>query len=73
MVYNGLFPPSDILESRKHDVSETASVSILRWGGKTPTQSGPLERAKLNHWTILVRFTGYLITWDKANSEGENK
>jgi hypothetical protein len=26
----GLFPPSGILENRKHDVSETGSVSVLR-------------------------------------------
>jgi hypothetical protein len=37
MVYNtqnywvlGLFPSSGILETRKHDVSETGSVSVLR-------------------------------------------
>jgi hypothetical protein len=24
--------------------------------GETPTLLGPLERANLNHWTILVRF-----------------
>jgi hypothetical protein len=40
MVYNtqnywvlGLCPPSDILETRKHNVSETGSVSVFRWGG----------------------------------------
>jgi hypothetical protein len=46
MVYNTqnywvfeLFPSSGILENRKHDVSETGSVSVLRWRGeKTPTQ-----------------------------------
>jgi hypothetical protein len=27
----GLFPSSSILEKRKHDVSETGSVSVLRW------------------------------------------
>jgi hypothetical protein len=39
--------------SREHDVSETGSVSVLRfrWGEKTPTQLGPLKRANLNHWT----------------------
>jgi hypothetical protein len=26
----GLFPPSGILENRKHDVSETGPVSVLR-------------------------------------------
>jgi hypothetical protein len=30
----GLFPSSNILENRKHDVSETGSVSVLRWGGR---------------------------------------
>jgi hypothetical protein len=64
MVYNtqnyrvfGIFPLSSILETIKHDVSKTWSVSILRWGGKARTQLGPLERAKLNHWTTPVRFT----------------
>jgi hypothetical protein len=45
------FPSSGILETRKHDVSETGSLSVLRWEGeKTPTQLGPLERANLKHW-----------------------
>jgi hypothetical protein len=35
---------------KKH-VSETGSVSVLKWG-KTPTLLGPLERANLNHWTL---------------------
>jgi hypothetical protein len=55
MVYNtqnywvfGLSPSSGILETRKHDVSGTVSVSILRLGGKTPTQLGPLERAVID-------------------------
>jgi hypothetical protein len=43
----GLFPSSGILGTRKHDVSETESVSVLRCGGKTPTQFGPSDRAKL--------------------------
>jgi hypothetical protein len=33
----GLCPCSGILETRKHNVSETGYVSVLRWGGKTPT------------------------------------
>jgi hypothetical protein len=40
MVYNTqdycvfwTFPSSGILETRKHDVSETGSVSVLRWKG----------------------------------------
>jgi hypothetical protein len=58
MVYNtqnywvfGLFPSSSILENRKHDVSETGSVSVLWCCGEEKTsQLGPLERADLNHW-----------------------
>jgi hypothetical protein len=44
----GLFSSSGILENRKHDVSETGSVSVPRWSGKTPTQLGLLERVNLN-------------------------
>jgi hypothetical protein len=47
-----LFPSPGILGTRKHDVSETGSVSVLRSGGeKTSTHLGPLDRANLNHWT----------------------
>jgi hypothetical protein len=38
---------------KKHNVSETGSVSVLR-RGKTPTLLGPLERANLNHWIFIV-------------------
>jgi hypothetical protein len=55
MVYNtqnywvfGLCPSSGILENRKHNILETGSVYILRWGGGTPTLLDPLERAILN-------------------------
>jgi hypothetical protein len=41
----GLLPSSGILETKIHDVSETGSVSVLRWKGETPTELGPLERA----------------------------
>jgi hypothetical protein len=38
---------------KDHNVSETGSVSVLRWMGKgRPTQLGPSERASLNHWTL---------------------
>jgi hypothetical protein len=54
----GLFPSSGILENRKDDVSETGSVSLLRWRGeKTPSQLGPLEKANLNHWLSSGRWT----------------
>jgi hypothetical protein len=42
----GLYPSSGILKTREHNVSETGSVSVLRWGGKAPTQLGTLERAE---------------------------
>jgi hypothetical protein len=41
----GLFPLSGILENRKHDVSETGSVSALSCGGGEDTYSvGPLRK-----------------------------
>jgi hypothetical protein len=46
----GNFSSPCILETRKQDVSETGSVSVLRWGRKTPTQLSPLERTNLNHF-----------------------
>jgi hypothetical protein len=66
MVYNTqgywgflTFPSSSILETRNHDVSETGSVSVLRWKGgeKTPTQLGALERAILQ-WLRLALSKG---------------
>jgi hypothetical protein len=39
-------------KTKDHNVSETGSVSALRWMGQDkPTQLGPLERASLSHWT----------------------
>jgi hypothetical protein len=39
----GLFQSPGILGNRKHDVSETGSVSVFRCGGMTPTQLGPID------------------------------
>jgi hypothetical protein len=36
-------PSSGILGTRKHSVSETGSVSVLRWGGETSALMAPLE------------------------------
>jgi hypothetical protein len=44
------FSPSGILETRKHDVSETRP----QVRGKTPTQLGASERANLNHWRLAL-------------------
>jgi hypothetical protein len=41
----GLRPSSYILETRKHNVSETGSVSVLRWGEDTYSV-GPLRKSK---------------------------
>jgi hypothetical protein len=39
-------------DKKYHYVSETGSVSVIRWMEQDkPTQLGPLERANLNHWT----------------------
>jgi hypothetical protein len=51
-----LLPSAGFLETRKHDVSETVSVYVLGWGGKTPTQLGPLERPK--QWLRLALSKG---------------
>jgi hypothetical protein len=64
----GLFTLSSILETRKDDVWETGYISIYRWGGKTPTQLGPLERANLNHWTTPVRITQHSMAMGSFQS-----
>jgi hypothetical protein len=38
---------SGILGTRKHNVSETVSASIFRYGGKTPTQLDTLDKPNL--------------------------
>jgi hypothetical protein len=49
--YFGLYPSSGIYDKENHNVSETGSVSVVRWMGQgRPIQLGPLERASLNHW-----------------------
>jgi hypothetical protein len=44
----GLCSSSSILETRKHNVSETGSVPVHRGGGGGGTLLGLLERANLN-------------------------
>jgi hypothetical protein len=42
----GLYPSSCMWKTKDHNVSETGSVSVLRWMGQDePTHLGPLERA----------------------------
>jgi hypothetical protein len=40
--------------TRKHNVSESEYVSVLRRGKEDTYSDGPLERANLNHWTNCV-------------------
>jgi hypothetical protein len=58
MVYNiqnywvsGLCPSSGILNTRKHNVSETGSVSIMKWG-EGDTLLGPLVPVS-SFWNIV--------------------
>jgi hypothetical protein len=66
-VFSDVCPSSGILEIRKHNVSDTESVSVLRGeGAETPTLLGPFERANLNHWTTHVSI-------NTALSKGPNR
>jgi hypothetical protein len=58
-------------DKKYHNVSETGSVSVLRWMGQDkPTQVGPLERASLNHWTTLWYFLSSTYkTMDKVQNK----
>jgi hypothetical protein len=75
MVYNtqnyrvfGPCPSFGIVETREHDVSETGSASVLWWGGKTPAQLGPIERANLNHWFSEIRYDS--VNWIHLAQDG---
>jgi hypothetical protein len=48
---SGLCPSSEILNSRKHNVSETGSVSVLRRGEGDTFSVESFRRANLNYWT----------------------
>jgi hypothetical protein len=45
----------------KHDVSDTSSVSFLRWR-ETPTLLSPLERANPNHWKLVIEISAFKWT-----------
>jgi hypothetical protein len=49
----GLCPSSSVVKTREHNVSETGSVSVLKWIGDT-SLLGPLETVNLNHWARLA-------------------
>jgi hypothetical protein len=75
MVYNtqncwvsGLCPSSGILNTSKHNVSGSWSVSVLRCGEReTPTWWGLLERVNLNHSTPERCF---LLFWIPEDGRG---
>jgi hypothetical protein len=57
----GLYPSSCMWKIKDLNVSETGSVSVLRWMGQDkPTQLGPLERASLNHSSLRNVVVFYL-------------
>jgi hypothetical protein len=56
---SGIRPSSGILNTIKHNVSETGLLPSSDAGRETPTLLGPLERANLNHW-----ITGLVNYWD---------
>jgi hypothetical protein len=62
--------------TKNHNVSETGSVSVLRWMGQDrPTQVGPLERASLDHMDYrsslrkVVIFCHIYQTMDKVQNK----
>jgi hypothetical protein len=48
----GLCPSSGFLKTREHNVKETGSIPVLRWGGKTPTLLGRPVLWKLENTTF---------------------
>jgi hypothetical protein len=63
----GLYPSSCMWKTKDHNVTETGSLSVLRWIGQDkPIQLGPLERSSLKHWTnpdkVMLRPTVCLGT-----------
>jgi hypothetical protein len=49
-------------DKKSHNVSETGSVSVLRWMVQDkPTQLGPLERASLNQSSALYLPGKFLV------------
>jgi hypothetical protein len=53
---SGLCPLLGVLKCRKHNISETGSVSILVWWEGDTCPVGPWETTNLNHWTTHVKF-----------------
>jgi hypothetical protein len=65
----GLLPSSGILGTRKHDVSETGSVSFLRCGGETPTQLGALELTSITGQLLSDSHSYHLLSGDQIKGK----
>jgi hypothetical protein len=69
----------DLVNSKyyKNNVSETGSVSVLRWGGgggQTPILLGPLEIVNLAQWLMLALSKGsFWVGVSLPSLEGGNK
>jgi hypothetical protein len=61
---SGLCPASKLLDARRHDISESGSVSILR------CRNGPLESVNLNHRVLYstVRTLQILPVYSHSNT-----
>jgi hypothetical protein len=55
----GPCPSFRILDTIRHNASETGTLSVLRWGKETPAFLGPLQRSNLNHQSIRAINIGY--------------
>jgi hypothetical protein len=68
----GLNRSSSMWKSKDHNVSETGSVTVLRWKGQDkPTHLGPLERACLNNWQTPARKKQLINTRQQVSSVGD--
>jgi hypothetical protein len=56
---SGLCSSSGIVNTTKHNISETGSVLFSGDGWETPTLLGPLEKANLNHWTTMSKLKSH--------------
>jgi hypothetical protein len=58
---SGPCPSSGILNTRKHNVTETGSVFVFSWGGNTHNLLGPLE--KLDMFSSSAEEEIHIICW----------
>jgi hypothetical protein len=56
---SGFWPSSHIL--KEHSVSQTRSVSVLRWKSDEAPFFCVYERTFLNHWRTHIQFSGSYV------------